>query len=182
MFDTYSSDTALWAATLARSRRELAELSAGERRWLAVQVDRIGTLQTELDGLFRELDGPALCTGCLGGCCGHGKHHVTLTNLLSYLLRGEEPPEPDFAKSCPMLGALGCRLPSAHRPLNCIVFLCDEVDCHLTPGQRDRFAEIEAELRRTYHEVAERCPGASLRGLLIGAARVGDRPLLMQFA
>jgi hypothetical protein len=178
MFDTPSSDTALWAATLARIRRELAALPVGERRRLAVQVDRIGALQTELDGLFRELDGPALCSGCLGGCCGQGKHHVTLTNLLGYLLSGEEPPEPDFAKTCPMLGAQGCRLPSAHRPLNCIVFLCDEVDRHLIPGQRDRFVSIEAELRRTYHEIAKCCPGASLRGLLIAAARLGDRPLL----
>jgi hypothetical protein len=77
-----------------------------------------------------------------------------------------------------MLGAQGCRLPAAHRPFNCVIFLCDEVDRHLTQAQRDRFATIEAELRRSYHEVAERCPGASLRGLLIAAARVGENPLL----
>jgi len=41
---------------------------------------------------------------------------------------------------------------------------------------------IEADLRRSYHAVAERCPGASLRGLLLGATRVGERPLLTQFA
>ena len=177
MFDTHSTDSALWAATLARTRRELAELPAGERGWLAAQVARIGALQAELDGLFREIDGPALCADCLGGCC-QARHHVTLTNLLGCLLAGQEPPAPDFAPGCPMLGAQGCRLPAAHRPFNCVIFLCDEVDRHLTQAQRDRFATIEAELRRSYHEVAERCPGASLRGLLIAAARVGENPLL----
>ncbi len=178
MFDTHSTDTALWAATLARTRRELAELPAGERGWLAAQVARIGALQTELDGLFREIDGPALCADCLGGCCGRARHHVTLTNLLGFLFAGKEPPAPDFTLTCPLLGAQGCRLPAAHRPFNCIIFLCGEVDRHLTPGQRNRFVTIEAELRRAYHEVAERCPGASLRGLLIAAARVGESPLL----
>ena len=177
MYDTLSSDTALWLATLARTRRELAELPAGARAWLAAQVARIGALQVELDELFRAIDGPALCADCLGGCC-QARHHVTLTNLLGFLLTGEEPPAPDFARGCPMLGAQGCRLPAAHRPFNCVIFLCDEVDRHLTPAQRDRFATIEAELRRSYHEVAERCPGASLRGLLIAAARVGENPLL----
>ena len=86
MFDTLSTDTALWAATLARTRLELAELPVSERGWLTVQVARIGSLQTELDRLFREIDGPERCTDCLGGCCSRAKHHVTLTNLLGYLL------------------------------------------------------------------------------------------------
>ena len=182
MPDTHSSNTALWAATLTRARCELRELSAGERGWLAAQVARIGAWQTELDGLFREIDGPALCADCLGGCCGRARHHVTLTNLLGYLLNGEEPPRPDFTLACPMLGAQGCRLPVAHRPFNCIIFLCDEIDRQLTSGQREHFARIEADLRRSYHEVAKRCPGASLRGLLLGATRVGERPLLTQCA
>jgi len=182
MPDTHSSNTALWAATLTRARCELRELSAGERGWLAAQVARIGELQAGLDRLFREIGGPELCTACLGGCCSRARHHVTLTNLLGYLLNGEEPPRPDFALACPMLGAQGCRLPVAQRPFNCIIFLCDAVDRHLTPGQRERFAAIEADLRRSYQAVAERCPGASLRGLLLGAARVGERPLLTQYA
>ena len=70
------------------------------------------------------------------------------TQILGFLLAGEEPPPPDFAPGCPMLGAQGCRLPAAHRPFNCVIFLCVEVERHLTAGQRDRFATIEAELRR----------------------------------
>jgi hypothetical protein len=178
MSPTNSTDVALWAATLDRVRSELAALPIGEREWLKVQVNRIEQLQCELDRLFRDVDGPAICTDCLGGCCSRAKHHVTLTNLLGYLLAGETSPLPDFALACPMLGAQGCRLPVERRPFNCIIFLCDRIDDQLNDGQRTAFAGIEDELRNAYHMVAERHPGASLRGLLIAAARVGVRPLL----
>ena len=180
MTATTASDTALWAATVERARRELATLPAAEHAWLESQVARIGELQRDLDRLFREVDGPAVCTDCLGGCCSRAKHHVTLANLLGYLLAGAEPPLPDFTLACPLLGTQGCRLPVEHRPFNCIIFLCERIDDHLTDAQRQAFAGIEAELRNAYHAVAERCPGAGLRGLLIAAARVGDRPLLMK--
>ena len=172
-------DVALWAATVERAKSELAALPAAERGWLESQVARIGELQRELDRLFRAVDGPALCSDCLGGCCSRAKHHVTLTNLLGYLLAGTEQPAPDFSLPCPLLGAQGCRLPVEQRPFNCIIFLCERIDDQLTAEQRRAFAGIEAELRKAYHAVAGRCPGASLRGLLIAAARVGDGPLLI---
>ncbi|MCM2264860.1 MAG: hypothetical protein NDI73_06655 [Desulfuromonadales bacterium] len=178
MDTTNSSDAALWAATLVRVRNELVELSTADRDWLTAQVSRIGALQAELDRLFRDAGGPAICAACLGGCCGGARHHVTLTNLLGYLLAGEEPPAPDFSLICPQLGVQGCRLPAERRPFNCIIFLCDRIDGQLTGEQRIAFDGIEAELRNAYHAVAERCRGASLRGLLIAAARLGDRPLL----
>lgn len=172
------SDTDLWTATIDRARRELEQLPATERDWLAKEVCRIGELQRELDRLFRDADGPAICTDCLGGCCSRAKHHVTLANLLGYLLNGEGPPVPDFALPCPMLGSRGCRLPVERRPFNCIIFLCERIDARLTEAQRAAFTAIELELRNAYHAVAERCPGASLRGLLIAAERLGERPLL----
>jgi len=178
MNTTISADAALWATTLDRARCELAELPVADRDWLAAQVSRIGGLQAGLDRLFRDVGGPAICAACLGGCCGGARHHVTLTNLLGYLLAGEEPPAPDFSLICPQLGAQGCRLPAERRPFNCIIFLCDKIDDQLTNEQRIAFDGIEAELRNAYHAVAERCLGASLRGLLLAAARVGERPLL----
>jgi hypothetical protein len=178
MDTTCCTDAALWVTTLARASNELAALPVTERNWLAEQVRRIGELQAGIDRLFREVDGPAICADCLGGCCGGGRHHVTLTNLLGYLLAGKTPPAPDFSRSCPQLGAEGCRLPAEHRPFNCIIFFCERIDNSLTDAQRSAVAGIEAELRSTYHGVAERCPGAGLRGLLIAAARLDGRPLL----
>jgi hypothetical protein len=178
MTDTMTTDGALWVATLARARSELANLPAAERNWLAVQVASIGRLQEELDCLFDAIGGPELCTSCLGGCCSGAKHHATLTNLLGYLLSGEEPPWPDFTQTCPFLGRCGCRLTAARRPFNCIIFLCEALDRRLTSEQRQLFVSTEGQLRATYEAVAACCPGASMRGLLLAAARVGDRPLL----
>ena len=178
MLDKIATDSALWTATLVRARCELAALPATEREWLAVQVARIGSLQGDLDRLFQIIGGPELCAGCRGGCCGGAKHHATLPNLLGYLLNGEEPPWPDFSRTCPFLGHCGCRLPAARRPFNCIIFLCETLDGRLTGGQRQLFVRTEEQLRAAYEAVAARCPGASLRGLLLAAARVGDRPLL----
>jgi len=165
-----------------RVRRELAELPVDQRSWLAVQVEQIGALQGELDRLFRAIDGPKICTDCLGGCCSRAKHHLTLTNVLACLLAGAEPPQPDFTLPCPMLGPHGCRLPVEQRPFNCIIFLCEALDRELTETQRKAFARAEATLRNTYEAIAECCPGSSLRGLLIAAERCGDRPLLTNSA
>ncbi len=172
------SDSSLWMATLARARAELAGLPAAERLWLTAQLARIGRLQAELDRRFRDIDGPRVCADCLGGCCSLARHHVTLTNLLGFLLDEAEPPAPDFSKACPLLGEQGCRLPVERRPFNCIIFLCEPLDAALDSEQRAGFATVEADLRAAYEAVACRCPGASLRGLLIAAARVGERPLL----
>jgi len=178
MVDTAASESVLWATTLSRVRHELAELPGAERAWLVAQVARIATLQTQLDRLFRGIDGPTVCRDCLGGCCSRAKHHVTLTNLLGYLLDGKEPPLPDFTLACPLLSEHGCRLPVEYRPFNCIIFLCETLDAALSNEQRSHFAAIETELRAAYHAVAARRPGASLRGLLLASARVGKRPLL----
>jgi len=178
MFDTIATDSALWATTLTRARSELAHLAASERDWLAAQVAWIGRLQEELDHLFHAVDGRGLCAECQGGCCGHARHHATLTNLFGYLLNGEEPPSPDFSRACPFLDTRGCRLPAARRPFNCVIFLCEALDQRLTGPQRQAFVHAEGELRAAYAAVAARCPGASLRGLLLAAARLGDRPLL----
>ncbi len=179
---TVEADLALWRGTVARARGELAALPAAEREWLQAQVALIGSLQEELDGWFRAIDGVRICTDCRGGCCSRAKHHVTLTNLLAFLLAGEEPPLPDYSLPCPFLGATGCLFPPARRPFNCIIFFCEELDRQLNGEQRRVLEGIEAQLRRIYQSIAERCPGASLRGLLIGAERVGDATLLQSCA
>ena len=178
MDDQTVTDTVLWTQTLGRLRRELAELPATQRDWLAQQITRIGQLQEELDRVFVAVGGPQICRDCLGGCCSRAKYHLTLSNILPYLLAGEDPPAPDFARPCPLLGPTGCQLPVLHRPFNCIIFLCDAIDQTLSAEQRQTFSQIESELRHVYHAIAERCPGASLRGLLIAAERLGARALL----
>lgn len=156
---------------LPRLRTELAGLGDTERHWLVNRITEIATVQYELDALFHEAAGPALCAGCSGACCDCGRHHLTLTNLLGYLLADEEPPHPDFSRSCPFLGEQGCRLPPTRRPYNCITFFCEELDAQLDPCQRSRLGELDRRLRTAYQAIVERYPAASLRGLWIALER-----------
>jgi len=142
-----------------------------DRQWLQQRATRIAALQTELDGLFRASGGPEACASCDGACCACGRHHLTLTNLLGYLLDCSDPPTPDFSLTCPFLGAGGCLLPVARRPYNCITFFCETLDDRLTVAETEQLRNLDLLLRSEYEQVAQRYPLASLRGLWIALAR-----------
>ncbi len=171
-----------WPALLERIKAELESLSAAEKSWIKARLAVIETVQLALDELFCKAGGIESCTSCDGACCDCGRHHVTLTNLLGYLLQNQDPPAPDFSQACPYLGAEGCRLPVSRRPYNCITFFCDRLDGRLDPAEAFRLQALDQQLRAEYEHLAERCPGASLRGLWIAVARLGDKPLLRQAA
>jgi len=178
MSDMTLPGTGAWSAVVARVRAELAVLPAAERAWLEQRLAAISGLQLELDRLFTAAGGMLACAACQGGCCGCGRHHFTLTNLLAYLCRETAPPEPDLAGSCPYLGEHGCRLDAARRPFNCITFFCETLDNRLAPAEREQLARLESALRGEYEAVAGRYPAASLRGLWIALERHGAGSLL----
>ena len=167
-----------WPALVLRINRELAVLDEVERSWLKDRLAVIAATQQQLDELFARAGGSDACTGCDGACCGCGRHHLTLTNLLAYLLEGESPPAPDFNSTCPFLGERGCRLPVDRRPYNCITFFCEILEDRLAPGEREQLRHLDHQLRSEYQRVAERYPAASLRGLWIALERVGNGQLL----
>lgn len=172
------SDTALWQNCLARLKQEMAELPPAERAWISARLLRIGALQEQMHAFFLRAEGAQLCGHCRGGCCERGKYHLTLVNLLPYLLQGTEPPVPDFNQTCPFLGSDGCRLPIAGRPFNCVNFLCEQVEARLSEKERAALQLLERQLRELYLEFDRRYAGSSLRGLLIRAGRLGERPFL----
>ena len=99
-------------------------------------------------------------------------------NLLAYLLESEEPSAPDFSHTCPYLGDLGCLLPVARRPYNCITFFYETLEDQLDSVDREQLRTLDRRLRNEYQRVEERYPAASLRGLWIALQRVGDGQLL----
>ena len=167
-----------WPALLKRITLEVAALGADEKAWLRERLSVIAATQVELDELFRKADGLDACAGCDGACCGCGRHHVTLTNLLVYLLADETPPTPDFSRSCPYLGERGCLLTVDRRPYNCITFFCETLEDQLGADDCERLRSLDRRLRNEYLRVAARYPAASLRGLWIALQRVGDGALL----
>ena len=167
-----------WPALLQKLRSELIALGEADRQWLRDRLDSIAAIQMDLDDLFCTAGGARACAECDGACCGCGRHHVTLTNLLAYLLEDEEPPAPDFSKTCPSLGESGCRLPVARRPYNCITFFCEQLEENLSEENRQQLRLLDQQLRCEYQALAERYPAASLRGIWIALERIGDGEIL----
>ncbi|HKK01941.1 MAG TPA: hypothetical protein VJ955_07195 [Desulfuromonadales bacterium] len=167
-----------WCAIVGSVRREFADLSETERRWIEPRLTEIAALQEELHALFLGARGAKHCRECLGLCCDCGRNHLTLANLLGLLLDGTPLPEPDFSRTCPFLSSAGCLLDVRRRPFNCITFFCETVDGELPAAARQRFGDGERRLRELYESFDRRYAGSSLRGLFIRAERLGGRPFL----
>ncbi len=172
-------DPADWPALLQKLKGELGALEEVDRQWLRDRLDAIASIQMDLDTLFRAAGGVRACAECDGACCGCGRHHVTLTNLLAYLLVDEEPPVPDPGKTCPYLAESGCRLPVARRPYNCITFFCEQIEENLSEEDRQQLRLLDRQLRQEYQAVVDRYPVASLRGLWIALGNLGDGQILI---
>jgi len=169
---------AVWLALLAKIKADLSALDEAGKQWLHDRIAAIEKLQLALDDLFKDAGGASICADCDGVCCGCGRHHITLTNLLGYLIAGEDPPSPDFTRSCPYLGKGGCVLPVARRPYNCITFFCEQLEENLSEEKRQQLCSMDQQLRREYQALAERYPAASLRGIWIALERIGDGEIL----
>ena len=167
-----------WPALLQKLRVELDALDVTDRQWLSDRLDSIAAIQLELDDLFRLAGGVQVCAKCNGACCGCGRHHLTLTNLLAFLLKDDEPPAPDLGKTCPYLGEQGCRLQVSRRPYNCITFFCEQLEENLSEENRQQLRFMDQQLRRQYQALAERYPAASLRGIWIALERIGEGEIL----
>ncbi|WP_084211690.1 hypothetical protein [Geoalkalibacter subterraneus] len=170
--DVHTRDAQLWESGLAALRSDWACLADEEKSWIVTRLDAVERLQQGLHRLFVEGEGEEHCRKCGGLCCGHGKHHVTLVNLLFFISRNSDPPSPDFSATCPMLAAEGCRLSPGTRPFNCVTFACDSIEENMSSDARAAFYAAERSLRHLYDEFAQRYAGAGMRGFLLARARL----------
>jgi len=167
-----------WQAILTRLEAEVAEMPAEERAWLEGRVGQIESLQAELHVFFCRAAGEEICRDCLGACCAKGLNHLTLANLMTYLLRGEALPVPDFSATCPLLGPRGCLWSAERRPFNCVTFLCESIEDRLSEAEVKQFYQLEKQLRELYQDFDRRYAGSSLRGIWIALERLGSKPFL----
>ncbi|MFO7765295.1 MAG: hypothetical protein R6V33_02550 [Pelovirga sp.] len=162
----------LWAQIVTEVVSQYQTLESAEKVWLQPMLHEIAALQQQLDRLFMTAAGEQHCARCAGDCCSAGHHHMTLVNLLQYISRQEQPPEPDFNLCCPFLADRGCVLPAARRPYNCISFICDIIESSLKAEQVTEFYRLEGRLRQLYLAVARRYQGAAMTGLLLQYGRL----------
>ena len=167
-----------WRQLVDRLEAEYARLAPAERGWLADRLAQVADCQERLHAFFLQAGGAQLCRDCAGDCCGCGKNHLTLVNLLGYLAAGEALPEPEFSRTCPFLTDSGCRHEVGRRPFNCVTFLCEKVEGRLEPASREAFYRRERQLRRLYAEFDRRYAGSSLRGIFIRSESLAGRPFL----
>lgn len=166
-----------WSQIIDSLRREVAVLDESERAWISARLAAIALLQEELHDCVRGCGSETLCACCPEHCCGQGKNHPGLVNLLFYLM-AEEELVADFSAPCPQLGPAGCLFPPARRPFNCITFNCEQVEEKLPAAQRHRLATLETALRALYESFTSRYAGAGPQGLLIRAETLGAAPFL----
>jgi len=177
--ETYSKNRPVnWGSLIKQLEHELTALCPEERAWLKSRAFHIGEIQQDLDKLFQQAGGLLACADCDGECCGCGRHHLTLINLIAFLIEGDVPPVPDFARTCPFMGEAGCLLPVARRPYNCITFFCEILEERLDQEGREELKMLDQKLREEYEKVERRYVAGTLRGIWIGLDRVAGQAVL----
>lgn len=146
------TDQELWSAATAAVKQEYEALQDRLKVRINELVAEIGILKARYQNLAATAHADQKCAQCLGACCGHGKHHFTVVDLLGYFACGAELFTPQFdSPVCPYHHGSGCLMSPALRPFNCIIFLCEELESALSQEAKAELADIEKELRRLYY-------------------------------
>jgi len=122
------------------------------REQLTGKLDSYRRLKGEM--LALTAGSQAVCRDCGGQCCMNGKYRFSGLDLLSLIDQQVPLPAPDFAQRplCPYGDAGGCRMESAFRPLDCVLFICGAIEGALEEKAASALALLEQELRRNVQQ------------------------------
>jgi hypothetical protein len=172
----------MWSAAVQQVAAEYATLPPSLRERVGELTAAIRAAKREFQGMAAASGAEKICAACRGLCCGHGKHHFTVVDLLSLLAASRETPVPAFATpDCPYHDGTGCSMSPEFRPFNCIIFLCEEIENETPVAARVRLETLEKELRRLYLNLEQLLGNRFANGLLIAYERSlqsGSFPLL----
>jgi hypothetical protein len=159
------TDPEAWAAAAAAVQAEYAALPTMLKQEVTRLLTEIGMRKEKSASL---VDAAALCAACRGICCGFGKHHFSVVDLLGYLVAGRELFTPRFDNPlCPYHAGTGCVMEPALRPLTCTIFICEQIDACLDDAVKLALTEIEQQLRRLYGQLEQLLGNRFENGLLI---------------
>jgi len=145
------TDQDRWSTAVAAVVREYELLPGHLRQRVTELCAEIQSVKSSYQQLASSVDADGICAECRGLCCGHGKHHFSVVDLLVYRAAERELFVPDFGSPvCPYHTGRGCLMEPGLRPLNCIIFLCDRLEELLPGSARLELAALEKELRRLY--------------------------------
>ena len=161
------TDQELWQRAVLQLRKEFDSLPAAMRLELAGAARRIRELKTGIHQIAADSGAAAICAECGGECCLCGKFHVTVIDLLIYLISDREIFTPRFDRGlCPYMGDAGCLMAAAYRPFNCITFNCERIEGLWEPASVERFYGLEQELRSSYAQLEQLFANRFVGGLL----------------
>jgi hypothetical protein len=143
------NDQASWDQAVDTACKTYSSLTPDSGSELNGLIERIMQLKQNLVELVLSAGSADICRSCGGECCGHGKYHVSVLDIMAYLKIGTTPVVPDFSSDpyCPYSDVSGCTMAPCYRPLTCVVFNCQIVEDQLSPAQRETFRGYEQELR-----------------------------------
>lgn len=166
------TDRETWNLAVAAVAAEFALLLPSRKALLAELTESVKACKKELHAVVEGVGAGNICAACGGGCCLTGKYHVTVVDLLVYLVEGKELFSPRFDQEfCPFLGERGCLMEPARRPFNCVTFNCERVELLLEPQEKERFAALERALRALYGRFEELFGNRFMGGLLMNCER-----------
>ena len=141
-------DQQLWNLGTMRVKGLLAELPAEALLTLANLLARYREAKESLAAVVSEVDAASVCRECGGQCCLNGKYRINALDALARVI-AEIPTSADFSQKplCPYGTVSGCTMESGLRPADCVSFICDSIDRHLSPNARQILAQQEQDIR-----------------------------------
>jgi hypothetical protein len=151
----------LFAACAPAKQRQIAELLLQYRRE-----------KESMASFASAADSASICRECAGQCCMNGKFRLNVCDALALnveqvLVRSDFNQKP----VCPYGTDQGCCLSPEFRPMDCVLFICDEIEQRLTETTRFELIAGEERIRECLQEVS-RLAGIQLSvPLLLWAGR-----------
>lgn len=141
-------DRQTWDQGLRLINKMLAGLPTVKRQQLSEVLASYRQVKEELAAVVLSIDSEAVCRECRGQCCLNGKYRINVLDLISHCDAGISV-SPDFAQKpfCPYGTVQGCLMEAGCRPFDCVIFICDELDCRLPDSARSTLKISEKKLR-----------------------------------
>lgn len=169
------TDQEMWEGAVSTIREEYACLSNKEKNEVVAVADLIRRTKDEIYLLTEKKGASDICGKCGGACCATGKYHFTVVDLLVFLACDVELFSPSFDRGfCPYLRGGACLMSPSFRPLTCIVFHCEPLECLLSHAELEHMYFLERRLREQYAHLEAFFGTRLTQGLLLNYAACVD--------
>lgn len=142
------SDQQAWHAGTRRLGEVLAGLKDEAGKHLRPLLLQYQESKNAIIDITAGIDSARICAECAGKCCANGKYRFNVLDRLVCLVE-DVAVVTDFAQKplCPYAASDGCRLGATLRPLDCVLFICDDIERRVPQHVRLQLEELELQAR-----------------------------------